>query len=182
MRRRSTRPPLVLLPHEVDLLERLRKSHAAPRRAVQRAQVLWLYHTDESIAAIMSAVHLTRKSVAKWVSKALKVGVAAGLQDTPHGSPPKLTEEAKAWVVHLACSKPKDFGYAAELWTRQALAQHLRREAVAAGHPSLARASKATVHRILAAQPLQPHKVTYSAKSARNAGDTLKEGSHGFGG
>ena len=161
MPRRSTRPPLVLLPQEVDLLERLRKSHAAPRRAVQRAQVSWLYHTDESIAAIMSAVHLTRKSVAKWVSKALKVGVAAGLQDTPHGSPPKLTEEAKAWVVHLACSKPKDFGYAAELWTRQALAQHVRREAVAAGHPSLARASKATVHRILAAQPLQPHKVTY---------------------
>jgi len=119
---------------------------------VQRAQVLWLYHTDESIPAIMSSVHLTRKSVTKWVSKALKVGVAAGLQDTPHGSPPKLTEEAKAWVVHLACSKPKDFGYAAELWTRQALAQHVRREAVAAGHSSLVRASKATVHWILAAQ------------------------------
>jgi transposase len=150
-----------LVPNERDLLERLHKSHTAPCRAVQRAQVLWLYHAGESIAAIMHAVHLTRKSVAKWVSKALKVGVAAGLQDTPHGSPPKLTEEAKAWVVHLACSKPKDFGYAAELWTRQALAQHVRREAVAAGHPSLARAGKATVHRILAAQPLQPHKVTY---------------------
>jgi hypothetical protein len=109
----------------------------------------------------MRAVQLTRKSVAKWVSRALRVGVAAGLQDTPHGSLPKLTEEARAWVVHVACSKPKDFGYAAELWTRQALAQHVRREAVAAGHPSLARASKATVHRILAAQPLQPHKVTY---------------------
>jgi len=150
-----------LVPNERDLLERLRNSHTAPRRAVQRAQVLWRYHTGESIAAIMHAVHLTRKSVAKWVSKALKVGVAAGLEDTPHGSPPKLTEEAKAWVVHLACSKPKDCGYAAELWTRQALAQHVRREALAAGHPSLARAGKATVHRILAAQPLQPHKVTY---------------------
>src|SRR5258708_23915694 len=161
MERRWSGLPVVWLRGEVDLLERLRKSHAAPGRAVRRAQVLWIYHTDESIAAIMSAVQLTRKSVTKWVSKALKVGVAAGLQDTPHGSPPKLTEEAKAWVVHLACSKPKDFGYAAELWTRQALAQHVRREAVAAGHPSLARASKATVHRIFAAQPLQPHKVTY---------------------
>jgi transposase len=161
MPKRSTRPPLILLPDELDLLERLRKSRTAPRRAVQRAQVLWLYHTGESIVGIMRAVHLTRKSVAKWISKALNVGVTAGLQDTPHGSSPKLTEEAKAWVVHVACSKPKDFGYAAELWTRQALAQHVRREAVAAGHPSLARASKATVHRILAAQPLQPHKVTY---------------------
>jgi transposase len=64
-------------------------------------------------------------------------------------------------VVHLACCKPKEFGYAAEVWSRQALAQHVRRHAVARGHPSLARASKATVQRILAAQPLQPHKVTY---------------------
>ena len=64
-------------------------------------------------------------------------------------------------MVHVACSQPKDWGYAAELWTRQALAQHVRREARAAGHPSLAQASKATVHRILAAQPLPPHKVTY---------------------
>ena len=82
MPRKSTRPRLVLVPNERDLLERLRKSHTAPRRAVQRAEVLWLYHTGESIAAIMDAVHLTRKSVAKWVSKALQVGVAAGLQDT----------------------------------------------------------------------------------------------------
>ncbi len=150
-----------MLPNELVWLERLRKSHTASRRDVQRAQVLWLYHTGQSIAAIMRTVHLTRKSVAKWISRALRVGVTAGLQDTPHGSPPKLTEEAKAWVVHVACSKPKEFGYAAELWTRQALALHVRREAMTAGHPSLARASKATVHRILAAQPLQPHKVTY---------------------
>src|SRR5262249_37294752 len=81
--------------------------------------------------------------------------------DTPQGSPPVVTEQAKAWVVHLACSKPKEFGYAAEVWSRQALAQHVRRQALARGHPSLVRASKATVHRILAAQSLQPHKVTY---------------------
>jgi transposase len=61
----------------------------------------------------------------------------------------------------LVCSKPKELGYAAEVWSRKALAQHVRQEAAIQGHPSLARASKATVQRILAAQPLQPHKVTY---------------------
>ncbi len=161
MPRKSARPKLVLLPNEIELLERLRRSHTAPRRDVQRAQILWLYQAGENIAAIMRAVQMTRKSVAKWINKALKVGVVAGLQDTPHGSPPKLTEEAKAWVVHWACSKPKDCGYAAELWTRQALAQPVRRQAVTAGPRCLARACQATVHRILAAQPLQPHKVTY---------------------
>src|SRR5271157_5395361 len=37
----------------------------------------------------------------------------------------------------------------------------LRGRTVDAGHPSLARAAKATVHRILAAQPLHPERVTY---------------------
>src|SRR5262245_61662997 len=161
MARRSTRPKLVLTPEEVRLLEQLRQSRTAAWREVQRAQVLWLYYTGSHIAAIMKAVKMTRKSVSKWINKALTMGVSAGLKDTPHGSRPVVTEPAKAWVVHLACSKPKEFGYAAEVWSRQALGQHVRRHALAQGHPSLARASKATVHRILAAQPLQPHKVTY---------------------
>ena len=161
MARKSTRSQLVLTPEEVRLLEQLRQSRTAAWREVQRAQVLWLYYTGSNIATIMKAVKMTRKSVSKWINKALTMGVSTGLKDTPHGSPPVLTEQAKSWVVHLACSKPKEFGYAAEVWSRQALAQHVRRQAVAQGHRSLARASKATVHRILAAQPLQPHKVTY---------------------
>jgi hypothetical protein len=47
------------------------------------------------------------------------------------------------------------------LWTRQSLAQHVRQQAVAAGHPALGRAAKATVQRILTGQALRPDKVTY---------------------
>jgi len=46
------------------------------------------------------------------------------LKDTyhrPHA--PELTEEAKAWVVRLACTKPKDHGRAAEVWSISALAE-----------------------------------------------------------
>ena len=74
---------------------------------------------------------------------------------------PRITAEAKAWVVHVGCRKPKELGYAAELWTRSALARHVRRHAVEAGYAVLAQAAKATVHRILAAQPLHPEKVKY---------------------
>jgi len=161
MARKSTRSKLVLTAEEITLLDQLRRSRTASQRDVQRAQVLWRYHSGENIAAIMKAVGMTRKSVSKWINRALTMGVSAGLRDTPHGRTPTLTEAAKAWVVHLACSKPKDFGYAAEVWSRQALAQHVRKHAKAQGHPSLAQASKATVQRILADQPLQPHKVTY---------------------
>src|SRR5580693_230260 len=105
---------------------------------------------------------MTRLSVAKWVAKALAVGPMAALKDNYHRpKAPSIGDDAKAWVVHVACSKPKDLGYAAEVWSRQALARHIREHAVEAGFPALSRAAKATVHRILAAQPLHPEKVTY---------------------
>jgi transposase len=159
---KSRRAKLVLTQEEVEQLERLRRSQTAPRREVQRAEILWGYHAGETITAIARQVGMTRTSVAKWVGKALRVGLTAGLKDTYHRPRvPVITEAAKAWVVHLACSKPQEYGYAAELWTRQALAQHVRRQALAAEHPALARAAKATVQRILTQQTLRPDKVTY---------------------
>jgi transposase len=159
---KSRRAKLVLTQAEVEQLERLRRSQTASRREVQRAEILGSYLAGETIAAIARKVSMTRTSVAKWVGKALNVGLAAALKDAYHRPrEPVITEAAKAWVVHLACSKPKEFGYAAELWTRQALAQHVRWHAVEAGHPALARAAKATVQRILTQQALRPDKVTY---------------------
>ena len=161
MLRKSSRAKLLLTTEEVKMLDRLRQSRTVAVREAQRAHVVWRYYQGENIATIMKAVGMTRKSVSKWINKTLIMGLSVGLKDTPHGSQPVITEEAKAWLVHLACSKPKDIGYAAEVWSRQALAQHVRRDALIHGHSCLTRASKATVQRILKAQPLQPHKVTY---------------------
>jgi hypothetical protein len=96
------------------------------------------------------------------VHKALDMGVEAGLKDAFHRPrAPVIGSADKSWVVHLACTKPKELGYAAELWTRKALSVHVRQHAQAAGHPSLVRAAKATVQRILDEPQLQPHKVRY---------------------
>ena len=64
-------------------------------------------------------------------------------------------------MLAVACTKPKDHGLAAELWTRSALAQHIRRAAKAAGHPSVAGAAKSTVHAILRDAAIRPHKIKY---------------------
>ena len=139
---KSRRPPLVLTPEEVQHLKRLRRSRKAPAREVQRAEILWRYHGGETIAEIMRAVKMTRKSVAKWIERALAMGVEAALKDAYHRPyEPRISEEAKAWVVHLACCKPKELGYAAELWTSSALARHVRQHAVEAGYPALAQAA-----------------------------------------
>gem|GEM_PF-6084309 len=45
------------------------------------------------------------------------------------------TEEARVWVVSLACRKPKDLGYAAEMWTRSALAKSCAESCSGGGTP-----------------------------------------------
>src|SRR5258708_6930205 len=158
----SRRPGLLLTAGETKLLDELRGSLTASVRDVHRAQILWRYHAGESVTGIARALKTTRVSGAKWIDKALQMGVKEGMKDTPHKPREAvITDDAKAWVVHLAGSKPKDLGYAAELWTRSALARHVRNKASEAGYPALARAGKATGQRILTAQPLQPHKVKY---------------------
>jgi transposase len=159
---RSKRPRLKLSEEEVERLNRLRDSRTAPWRETQRARSVLRYHAGESVTEIAKAVGMTRKSVGKWIGKALEMGSGAALKDAYHRpKEPAITEDAKAWVIHLACSKPKDLGYAAEVWTRSALARHVRQHAGEAGYTSLSRAAKATVHRILASQPLHPEKVKY---------------------
>lgn len=155
-------PQLALSAEQLSELRQLSQSRTAPIREVQRARILCRYHAGETITGISRALQITRKSARKWIDKALAMGAEAALKDAYHRPrDPVITEQARAWVVHLACSKPKDLGYAAELWTRSLLAQHVRREAQRAGHPSLSRAVKATVQRILAEQPLHPERVRY---------------------
>ena len=159
---KSRRAKLVMSNENRSQLERLARSRVAPQREVQRAIILLGYHAGETVASISRRVGMTRLSVSKWVAKALAVGPMAALKDNYHRpKEPVIGDAAKAWVVHVACSKPKDMGYAAELWTRQALAKHIREHAQQAGFPALSQAAKATVHRILAEQPLHPEKVKY---------------------
>jgi hypothetical protein len=159
---KSRLPRLALSAEQLSELQQLSQSRTASVREVQRARILCRYHAGETIAGIARAIEMTRKSVRKWVDKALAMGAEAALKDAYHRPrAPVITEQARAWVVHLACSKPKELGYAAELWTRSLLARHVRCEAVQAGHPSLSRAAKATVQRILAEQSLHPERVRY---------------------
>jgi len=59
------------------------------------------------------------------------------------------------------CQKPKDLGYAQELWTTRLLAEHIRKHSMAAGHPSLSRLGRGTVSKILRANQVQPHRIQY---------------------
>jgi transposase len=162
MARPSARAALKLTEEDKAMLESLTRSRTAPRREVERARVLLAYAQGQFPMQLRRSTGLSRPTIYKCIDKALAAGVAAGLRDRfhrPHA--PQINDEARAWVVDLACRKPKDLGYAAELWTLSALAAHVRAHAQGAGFERLARAGKTTVWRILDAHDLKPHRVRY---------------------
>ena len=162
MPKKSQKAKLILTPEEKEQLQHLANSQKAPVREVKRANILLKYAEGTPITEIEKTTHISRPTIYKWIEKALAMGIEEGLKDKYHRpKEPIITEEAKAWVISLACQKPKDFGYAAELWTRRALAEHAKKYGPELGHDCLKKACKATIQRILSKHPIRPHKVAY---------------------
>jgi transposase len=162
MPRKSRKAKLILSKETHEQLQKIAQSRTSPVREVQRANILLRYSEGMFITDIEKTVHVSRPSIYKWIEKALAMGIEEGLQDKYHRpKEPVITGEAKAWVVNLACKKPTDYGYAAEMWTRSALAKHAREYGPAAGHDCLQKAAKATIQRILDEHPVRPHKMAY---------------------
>lgn len=162
MPRKSRKAKLILDNEQKERLQKISQSRKAPIREVQRASILVRYSEDMPITDIKQIVQVSRPTIYKWIDKALAIGIEEGLKDKYHRpGEPVITEEAKAWVINLACKKPMDCGYASEIWTHSALANHARRYGPEAGHDCLKKAAKATVQRILAKHPLRPHKMAY---------------------
>jgi len=162
MARKTKRAVLSLSVDQRSKFEQISKSRKAPLREVQRANVMLHYADGLPISQIQALTKVSRPSIYKCIDKALAAGPDAGLKDHYHRPfDPIITDEAKAWVVNLACTKPKDHGLASELWTLQELAKFTRKHAPEEGHECLFKAAKATVWRILSANAIKPHKIEY---------------------
>lgn len=162
MARKTNRAPLVLSDDNRKLLTEISGSRTAPAREVVRAKILLQYANGIEISSIKRNVGISRPAIYKCIDKALAAGAKAGLKDAYHSpKEPEILDAAKAWVVNLACTKPKDHGLAAELWTMSALAHYVSHHATEAGFPRLASAVKATVWRILNEHDIKPHRIRY---------------------
>jgi transposase len=151
-----------LEPDIAAYLSALAASRTAAARDVERASVLLRFAQGGRVADIARALGISRDCVNDTLSRAQEVGPVAALRDRPgRGRPRSLTPEAKTWVIELACIKPKELGYAAELWSNASLAKYARENGVEAGHPCLARLGAGTVSKILRANHVQPHRIEY---------------------
>jgi transposase len=143
-------------------LERVSRSRTEPASHVQRACILLTYRRTPSLYATGRAIGVTHQTVERCLRRARELGVMAALKDSPRpGREPTITEEAKTFVVDLACRKPKDLGYPHEVWTTRLLAEHVRERALSVGYPCLAHLAQGTLCKILAAHEVKPHKLRY---------------------
>jgi transposase len=158
----SQRAQLVLDEKTRKRLQGLSTSYTAPAAHVERAKILLAFADHETVSAIARRLETNRPKVERTIDRALRFGVDQALDDLPRpGRPREIPEEARAWVVDLACRKPKELGYTEELWTTALLAAHIRKHCTAAGHPSLAQIGRGTVSKLLSENKLRPHKVRY---------------------
>lgn len=144
--------------------ELLRVSHrrTEPASAVQRAEILLLYSAGTRISDIVRDLGVTRPLVERCIDKALTFGPVQALRDLPRtGHPTLIGDDAKAWVLSVACRKPTELGYAQETWTYSLLVKHLRQHCQKEGHPSLAKIGKGRLHVILSKSNIKPHKISY---------------------
>ena len=162
MAAKRMRPKFELSDEDMETLQQLSVSRTEPYDRVTRAKILLAYHVGESKSAISRRIGVSRPTVLLCINKALCAGIQVAIRDLRRpGRPNVITADDKAWLVSIACSKPTDWGYAAESWTRSQLSKHVRKTAEAAGHPSLRKAGKATVQRILKEHDVRPHKSSY---------------------
>lgn len=138
------------------------RSRTEPASRVERARMLLAYRKDPSFFAVGHSLGVHHQTVQRCVERALVYGPMAALDDRPRpGKEPTITDEAKAWLVSLACRKAKDLGYPHELWTTRLLARHAREHGPAEGHACLGKLVQGTVCKILNEQEVKPHKVRY---------------------
>jgi transposase len=162
MARKTSLPKVNLTEEHRNKLESVSKSRTAPFREVQRASIILLHNDGHSITKIQDLAKASRPTIYKCIEKALAAGPEAGLKDYYHRPfEPIIDDAAKAWVVNLACTKPRDHGLAAELWTYSELAKFTRSQAPTDGHQCLSNAAKATIWRILSEHDIRPHKIKY---------------------
>lgn len=158
----SKRARLILTADARAALTSLSQSRTRAARAVERARVLLAYADGRAVSGIARDLAINRPKVERCIDKALQFGVDRALEDLPgRGRSPVITAEARAWVLALACRKPKELGYSYELWTTRLLAGHVRQHCRAHGHPSLAQLGRGTVSKLLAKGAIKPHKVRY---------------------
>lgn len=153
---------ITLSPEDRNFLEEQTRARTIQAQTVARARILLLKADGTAIDTIADKVGMKRKSVMLCINKYLSGGIENALYDAPgRGRNAEITDDEKAWIINIACQKPIDLGYSAEVWTRALLTKHINKHAEKAGYIRLSTISQSKVRTILEEAEIKPNKIKY---------------------
>ncbi len=155
-----------LQPDDKIELEKLVKSGMTPVIIHQRAQILLKKAENKSSIQVAEELNINRHTVELWCKKYRNRSDEQAIKDILNvaegrGRKEVITGEARAWLISIACMKPKDLGYAAETWTTRALTKHVNKTAEAAGFHRLSTITESGVYKILEKANIKPFRIQY---------------------
>ncbi len=143
-------------------LTSLVKRGTVEARVYRRAKILLLKSQGFSNEAIADKLDTTVSTVRLCLDKFHASGIENALEDASgRGRKTEIFDDAKTWVVSIACQKPTAFGLSAELWYPASLTRYINSVAEKEGYPRMATASVSSIRKILGEARLNPHKITY---------------------
>ncbi|NBH15879.1 winged helix-turn-helix transcriptional regulator, partial [Lachnospiraceae bacterium] len=153
---------LALSDEDRDYLKSLSKKRTIQAQVVDRARIL-LYKADGmTYQEIAEKLAISTATVRLCITKFKKGGVDAAIFDIQRsGRPLEITDDAKAWIISVACQRPAELGYSQELWTLTALHKHIQKYSEVAGYPRLSTVTKPYIQKFLKEQNIKPFKIKY---------------------
>ncbi len=162
MSNRRKREKLIIDESTLMQLKKITNARTETQARAQRARILIQYHEGKTVTQIAKDFDIERPKVERCIDKAQAYGILESLEDLPRsGRKVKITDDAKAWVLSIACIPPKELGYAAETWTYRELINHIRANCEIKGYDCLKQLGKGRLHSILSKSNIKPHKVSY---------------------
>lgn len=153
---------LTIKHEDKEKLVRIAKSMTVEVRKSKRAKMLLLKASGKKFDEIAQLLEVNRKTVMRCVNKYEEGGLECAMTDkVGRGSKPFYSDEEKACVINLACTRPVELGLCQETWSYGILAEYVRKHASVLGYPRLQGIVKSTVRSILEAEEIKPHKIKY---------------------
>lgn len=110
-------PERKINPEGRDKLVQISQSRTESASRIERAKIILEYAAGVTVSAIARPLSTNRPQGERWIDKALHLGALTALDDLPRsGKPLVITPKARAWLISIACQKPKDLGYSLEVW------------------------------------------------------------------
>lgn len=147
---------------DISTLESLLRQSTVEARTYIRAKILLLKYDGYTYEQISDKLDVCLSSVKSCVQRFSDGGIHAALYDRKgRGRKPEISDSDITWVIERACEKPKDHGYAAELWYPASFTRFIHSIAEEEGHPRMATVSEGSLRKILKEAKVKPFKATY---------------------